>query len=74
MLMVEHGTDPKVVFAHAEGLLYVPQLMVGPHNLTSTHERGRNIGDVAFQPRELFGPIEGLWLALNKIVFGVCCW
>jgi hypothetical protein len=52
---VEHWTGAQVCFAHPEGLLDVPELMVGTDYLGCSHSRYRNVRDVAFQAGELPG-------------------
>ena len=37
-LVVEHGSGSQVVLAHPEGLLDVPQLVVGGDDLTGAHQ------------------------------------
>ena len=42
-----------------EGLLDVPQLVVGGDDLTSIHQECRDVGDVALEPSQAPGPGQG---------------
>ena len=55
--VVEDGAGSQVVLAHPEGLLDVPQLVVGGDDLTGAHQAGRDVGDVALEPHQ--GPGSG---------------
>ena len=57
--VVEDGAGPQVVLAHPEGLLDVPQLVVGGDDLTSVHQACRNVGDVALEADQGTGSGDG---------------
>ena len=57
--VVEDGAGWQVVLAHPEGLLDVPQLVVGGDDLTSVHQMRGNVGDVALEPHQRPGPGDG---------------
>ena len=50
--VVEDRPGSQVVLAHPEGLLDVPQLVVGGDDLTGAHQAGRNVGDVALEAHQ----------------------
>ena len=56
MGVVEDRAGSQVVLAHPEGLLDVPQLVVGGDDLTGAHQAGRDVGDVAL---EVLGELLG---------------
>ena len=45
--VVEHRPGPQVGLAHPEGLLDVPQVVVGRDDLAGGHDLGGDVGDVA---------------------------
>ena len=57
--VVEDRSGPQVVLAHPEGLLDVPQLVVGGDDLTSVHQACRNVGDVALEADQGTGSGDG---------------
>ena len=57
--VVEDGAGSRVVLAHTERLLHVPQLVVGGDDLGGVHQAGRDVGDVALEPSQAPGPGQG---------------
>ncbi len=57
LAVVEDGAGFQVGLAHAEGLLHVPQVVVGGDDLACGHETCGNVGHLAFQPGDLHGSL-----------------
>ena len=57
--VVEDGAGWQVVLAHPEGLLDVPQLVVGGDDLTGVYQACGDVGDVALETHQGPGPGDG---------------